>query len=74
MKLGLSGLEVFHSDHNNEYQQKLMELVNKYNLLYSGGSDFHRKSVKPDIEVGTGRNNNIKIKELSLVNKINSLK
>jgi len=28
------------------------------------------KSVKPDIELGTGKDNNIKIKKLSLLDKL----
>ena len=47
-----------------------MDLANKYNLLISGGSDFHGKDVKPNIELGSGYNNNIKIKKLSLVDEI----
>ena len=47
-----------------------LEIANKYGLLISGGSDFHGKSVKPDIELGTGKDNNIKIKKLSLLDKL----
>lgn len=39
-----------------------LSIATEYGLLVSGGSDFHGKSVKPDIELGTGKNNNIKIK------------
>ena len=31
---------------------------------------FMEKSVKPDVELGTGKNNNIKIKKLSLLDKL----
>lgn len=68
-KCGLQGLEVFHS--NMSYEERLfyMSMVEKYNLLYSGGSDYHGKTVKPDIEVGFGRKN-LYLKEASVLNKI----
>ncbi len=67
---GLKGIEVYHSSHSIEEMKYYLEIANKYNLLISGGSDFHGKTVKPDIELGSGKNNNIKIKELSLLNKL----
>lgn len=51
---GLKGIEVFHSSHSKEEMGYYLEIANKYNLLVSGGSDFHGESVKPDIELGTG--------------------
>ena len=67
---GLKGIEVYHSSHSKEDMQFFLEIANEYNLLISGGSDYHGNSVKPDIELGTGKNNNIKIKKLSLLNKL----
>ena len=67
---GLKGIEVYHSSHTKEEMDYYLEIANKYNLLISGGSDFHGKNTKPDIELGTGKNNNIKIKELSLLKKL----
>ena len=56
---------------NEEYRKMLLTLRDELKLLESGGSDYHGITVKPDIILGQGRNN-IKIKELSLLNKINS--
>ena len=67
---GLKGIEVYHSSHTKEEMNYYLEIANKYNLLISGGSDYHGKSVKPDIELGTGKNHNIKIKSLSLLEEI----
>lgn len=64
---GLKGIEVYHSSHSKEEMKYYLKIANKYNLLISGGSDFHGKSVKPDIELGTGKDNNIRIKKLSLL-------
>lgn len=68
---GLKGIEVYHPSHTKEEMQYYLEIANKYNLLVSGGSDYHGKTVKPDIELGKGKNNNIKIEKLSLLDKIN---
>lgn len=64
---GLKGIEVYHSNHTFEQTNAYYALAQKLGLLISGGSDFHGESVKPDIEIGSGRNNNIHIKELSLL-------
>lgn len=68
---GLKGIEVYHSSHTKEEMEYFLEIANKCNLLVSGGSDYHGKTVKPDIELGSGKNNNIKIKKLSLLDKLN---
>ena len=69
--LGLDAIEISHSNQNEEYRKMLLTLRDELKLLESGGSDYHGITVKPDIILGQGRNN-IKIKELSLLNKINS--
>ena len=66
---GLKGIEAYHSSHSKEEMDYYLEIANQYGLLISGGSDFHGKSVKPDIELGTGKDKNIKIKKLSLLDK-----
>lgn len=67
---GLRGIEVYHPSHTQEEMQYYLKIANKYNLLISGGSDYHGKTIKPDIELGSGKDNNIKIKKLSLLDKI----
>ena len=70
IKCGLRGIEVYHSSHTKENTEYYEKIAKEYDLLISGGSDYHGKSVKPDIELGRGKNNNLKIKELSLLDKI----
>lgn len=53
-ELGLLGLEVYHSSHNEHQSSQLLALAEKHGLLPTGGSDFHGKN-KPDIQIGTGR-------------------
>jgi len=70
IKSGLQGIEVYHSSHTKEETKYYLDIAKNYNLLISGGSDFHGESVKPDIEIGTGKNNNLMIKELSILKYI----
>ena len=69
---GLRGIEVYHSTHSKEDIEYFERIAKEYNLLVSGGSDYHGPFVKPDIEVGTGRNNNLHIKQLSLVDELHN--
>ena len=70
---GLEGIEVYHSEHSQENCEEYLKLADKYNLLISGGSDYHGPNTKPDIELGRGKNN-IKVKKLTLLDRINSRK
>lgn len=67
---GLDGIEVYHSEHSERNCEEYLNLADKYNLLISGGSDYHGPNTKPDIELGRGKNN-IKIKQLTLLEQIN---
>ncbi len=52
--LGLRGMEVYHSSHNQGQSGKLQVITKELGLLPSGGSDFHGTN-KPDVEIGRGR-------------------
>jgi predicted metal-dependent phosphoesterase TrpH len=52
--LGLAGLEVVHSDHDAPLVEKYAGLADRYNLLKTGGSDFHGTN-KKDISLGNAR-------------------
>lgn len=53
---GLVGLEAYHSTTSPENVKRLLLLAKKYQLLISGGSDFHGSN-KPHIDLGTGMGN-----------------
>ncbi|MDE6292761.1 MAG: hypothetical protein K2L98_03685, partial [Bacilli bacterium] len=55
IRCGLMGLETFHPNIPKEEREYLMDMVKKYKLLYSVGSDFHGEHVKEDIRLGIGR-------------------
>ncbi len=39
--LGLDGIEVYYFDHTDEKKAELLKLARQYNLIVTGGSDFH---------------------------------
>ena len=53
-EIGLKGIEVYYSEHSPDLTAFYAEIANRYGLLMTGGSDFHG-SVKPDIQMGSGR-------------------
>jgi hypothetical protein len=59
-RTGLMGLEIYHSEHPPELQAHYRQLAAELELLPTGGSDFHG-TVKPEIELGTGLNGNVRV-------------
>ena len=58
---GLLGLEVYHSEHSPDLQTHYLQLARELGLAPTGGSDFHGISVKPDIDLGSGRGGNVRV-------------
>lgn len=58
----IDGMECIYTEFSDEEIKKAYNLCKKYNKFMSGGTDYHAKN-KPDIELGTGRNNNVKIEK-----------
>ena len=56
---GLKGIECVYSTYTNSDEREIKALAAKYNLLPSGGSDFHGTN-KDGYNIGTG-NGNLKI-------------
>ena len=53
---GLDGLEEYYSDFTEENRVFAKNIIDKYNLLSSGGTDYHGKN-RIDIELGKGYKN-----------------
>lgn len=53
---GLDGLEVWHCDQTPRDSALFLELAQRYDLVPTGGSDFHGHN-KADVVLGRGRNN-----------------
>jgi predicted metal-dependent phosphoesterase TrpH len=59
-KMGLSAIEVYHSDHSPAEVALYGGLATELGLAATGGSDFHG-GAKPDIQLGTGKAGNLSI-------------
>ena len=55
---GLRGIEVIHSDHDDKLVEQYTGLAKRFNLVTTGGSDFHGTN-KKDIDLGTARGRRI---------------
>lgn len=57
---GLVGMEVYYSEFSEEQVQTALSLIKEFDLIPSGGSDFHGSN-KPHIEIGHGIDKNLHI-------------
>lgn len=53
-ELGLKGIEAYYPEHSPDLTAFYAEIANRYDLLITGGTDFHG-FIKPDIKMGSGR-------------------
>ena len=58
-KAGLRGIEAYYSTHSPEEMAWYAEVAAQHGLFCTCGSDFHGEIIKPDIALGTGRNNSL---------------
>jgi len=54
--MGLKGIEVYYPEHSPAQTSYYAELAKRFDLLMTGGTDFHG-SLKPELKMGTGRGN-----------------
>jgi predicted metal-dependent phosphoesterase TrpH len=57
---GMEGIETYYSTHTQNQTELYKQLAEKYGLVECGGSDFHG-SAKPEIKLGRGIEDNLKI-------------
>jgi len=55
---GLQAIEVYHSEHSPEDTALYRELAAQFQLIETGGTDYHGDN-KPAIHLGTGKGNNM---------------
>ena len=60
---GLAGLEVYSSRHTPDESRFFMGLVERHGIIYTAGSDFHGKLIKPNVELACIEGNSYKIIE-----------
>lgn len=53
-EFGLMGLEVYYPNHTPEAVSQYLEMAKQYDLLVTGGTDFHGDLI-PDIQMGSGK-------------------
>lgn len=56
---GLDGIEAYYSLHTPAQTAFYCQLAKKYDLCITCGSDYHGPAVKPEICLGTGKNNSL---------------
>lgn len=52
-RCGLAGIECYYPRHDQEMLARCLALADRYDLVATGGSDFHG-AVKPDVRLGSG--------------------
>lgn len=57
---GLDGMEKYYSNYSEDDKAFAAKMIEKYDLLPTGGSDFHGKN-RPGVELATGIDNNLAI-------------
>ncbi len=55
-EMGLTAIEVYHSDHRPPDTELFLSLARRYGLAVTGGTDFHGDN-KPGLALGTGYGN-----------------
>ena len=74
-KAGIVGIEVFNSIHSYNDCKKYKQVAEDYNLLVTGGSDFHGANIKKDVRLGvvfnSKKNIPINIDSISVLKKLN---
>lgn len=50
---GLSGVEGYYTTHSENYINDIKNIISKYNLIITGGTDFHGQR-KPSVDLGCG--------------------
>jgi hypothetical protein len=58
--VGLDGIEVYHSEHKSADSAAYLKLAQRFNLIPTGGSDFHGQN-KPAVRMGTGIDGNVNV-------------
>lgn len=68
-EMGLNALECQHYKHDLQTRKQIQDFIKKYDFLESGGTDYHGIS-KPYVQLGYGKNFNVNIDTLSIVDEI----
>lgn len=67
IKLGIEGIEVYHPDHSHSQETVYLKIANAYNLMVTGGTDFHY----PHDDEDKGSIGSIKVPVSNIINTQN---
>ena len=74
-KSGVLGIEVFNSAHSYNDCKRYKQVAEDYNLIITGGSDYHGSNIKKDVKLGVIFNSKkdipISCDSITLLKKIN---
>ena len=74
-KLGLAGIEVYYPTHSKTVRKTLLEISRKYDLIATGGSDFHGHRNTGNTLGRTGKNQRLPYEVLEIIkNRLSSEK
>lgn len=68
IKSGIKGIEVYHSIHSDKDISRYLSITNKYNLLISGGSDYHIEKGKKKLGLLSKEDYTIPYEEFTILN------
>lgn len=68
VKVGLAGIEVYNPRNKHEEREFYLSMCDKFNLISTVGSDFHK--IGGDVEIGLGINNNLCIDDYSIITNL----
>ena len=66
-EMGLDGMEAYYPNYTDDDRAFAHYMIEKYNLLSTGGTDFHGAN-RPSVELGTGTNNNMNVPDEFYIN------
>ncbi|SNU96979.1 Histidinol phosphatase and related hydrolases of the PHP family [Megamonas hypermegale] len=66
-EMGLDGMEAYYPNYTDDDRAFAHYMIEKYNLLPTGGTDFHGAN-RPSVELGTGTNNNMNVPDEFYIN------
>lgn len=72
IRAGLSGIEVYNPRNKEEERKFYLDICQKFNLIPTVGSDFHK--IGGDVEIGTGIDNNLCIDDYNIIQRLKEKK
>lgn len=70
VEYGLRGIEVYNSSNTPKQREYYLRICEKHHLLATVGSDYHGGRRKPEILIGLGIDNNLRISNKDIVEKL----